>query len=664
MRRITYSVFIFYITFVYTFGSPAFRKKICVLQGDGFSLELMWMGDERLHYLVTSDSVPVVASFGGGYCYAGYDESGNIVSTNVTAHEASQRTEWEKLHAIEIKKSFYARFGKETPAQRYGLGRRDLACVNGVGKQSFPVLLVQFSDVTFASECDEHFFDQHFNGKQLRNNYHKGSVRDYFVSQSDSLFVPQFNIMGKVTLSKPKSHYGRNVNGTDGNISSMIQEAIGQAIEDGMDFSSYATSSNAVPFVAIVFAGEGEQVSQNADDVWAQYFSSLYFRSRNKTTFRAVLVVNEMADYGKGLKPDGIGTFCHEFSHALSLPDMYANGGFGLDMWDIMDYGNFNENGVTPIGYSAYERAYLGWIKPDTLYRTKQRVVLAPLNGSEGHRAFVISNVNDATGNEYYMLENRQASDWFPSKYGSGMLIYHIDYDEQKWESNLVNQTTTRPNISIIPADNKLTSYAQTDNYNTYKGDFFPGYTNNRSLTDFTEPSDVVYNGGKMHVALNEISEDESRNVVFAYMAEGILEKPGDFKVEDKGDGIFALSWNGVVNADAYVLKKMDKEKIVYCDTLGVNVAVLRGLNLSDSRLELYAIAEKYVDSESAVINLKKEPTSARDNIGVWSDEIVKVYTTDGQFIGEDKLKFIYDLLSKGVYVVKCGNSSKIILIQ
>lgn len=48
---------------------------------------------------------------------------------------------------------------------------------------------------------------------------------------------------------------------------------------------------------------------------------------------------------------DGIGTFCHEFSHCLGIPDMYdtsATGNYGMYKWDIMSYGNYNGDSFIP----------------------------------------------------------------------------------------------------------------------------------------------------------------------------------------------------------------------------------------------------------------------------------------------------------------------------
>lgn len=54
-----------------------------------------------------------------------------------------------------------------------------------------------------------------------------------------------------------------------------------------------------------------------------------------------------------GKKPAGIGTFCHEYSYTLGLPDFYNTkdaDDFTMDTWSVMDYGMYNGDGYVPVG--------------------------------------------------------------------------------------------------------------------------------------------------------------------------------------------------------------------------------------------------------------------------------------------------------------------------
>ena len=111
----------------------------------------------------------------------------------------------------------------------------------------------------------------------------------------------------------------------------------------------------------------------------------------------------------------------------------------------------------------------MGWLPLDTLSFEKQIVSIAPLAGPTGTRAYYIANRNDATGNEYYILENRQRSPWYSEVFGYGMLVTHIDYDRAKWIDNKVNTTLSHPRISIIPADNVLTPSSKAEDASSYQ---------------------------------------------------------------------------------------------------------------------------------------------------------------------------------------------------
>ena len=61
-------------------------------------------------------------------------------------------------------------------------------------------------------------------------------------------------------------------------------------------------------------------------------------------------VFNELNGFDMS-RIDGIGTFCHEFSHCLGLPDFYCTtyaGYFGMSDWSLMDYGCYNTKATHP----------------------------------------------------------------------------------------------------------------------------------------------------------------------------------------------------------------------------------------------------------------------------------------------------------------------------
>ena len=57
-----------------------------------------------------------------------------------------------------------------------------------------------------------------------------GSVQQYFADMSDNQFIPQFDVVGPVTVSKNSAYYGKNGgdDGSDTNFPQMIKEACQQ----------------------------------------------------------------------------------------------------------------------------------------------------------------------------------------------------------------------------------------------------------------------------------------------------------------------------------------------------------------------------------------------------------------------------------------------------
>ena len=189
----------------------------------------------------------------------------------------------------------------------------------------------------------------------------------------------------------------------------------------------------------------------------------------------------------------GIGTACHEFSHCLGFPDLYDtdySGGFGMSYWDVMNsgsYSGFKGTGEIPYGYSAYEKWQAGWLSPTEINETTKELRIDDLGNSPS--AYIL--YNEGERNEFFILENHQLNKWY-SCLGSnqaqhGFMVTHIDYDEQAWTSNAVNQYPNHQRFTIVPADN---SYGQT--VEDLKGDLYPGTRNIVSLTNTSH----VYAGG------------------------------------------------------------------------------------------------------------------------------------------------------------------------
>jgi hypothetical protein len=146
-----------------------------------------------------------------------------------------------------------------------------------------------------------------------------------------------------------------------------------------------------------------------------------------------------------------------------------------------MDSGNYNGDGYVPCGYSAHERWLMGWLTPVELSQGTTVDGIPAL--SDKPEAYLIRN--DGYENEYYIVENRQQSGWDANLPGSGVVIFHIDYDPDLWVSTKVMANTySSKHYTIIPANNK--SY-----YTNAAGWAYP-YGENDELTNTSAPASTL----------------------------------------------------------------------------------------------------------------------------------------------------------------------------
>lgn len=403
-------------------------------------------------------------------------------------------------HLQEISKEVrQAQFTKRTAAHRSpSLG--DFKHYEGQYKGI--IILANFNDRQFKEGHDLTLYDNVANAEGFTNEMgFKGSVRDYFLSQSRGKFDFSFDVVGPVELSHSYKYYGEDAaDGSSHNIRAgeMIAEAC-QLVGNDIDWSQYDWDGDGeVEQVFVLFAGEGQHNSTDTYTIWP-HKHALSDSDYGKTLQMGDHIINQYAcssEMFTSSMVSGIGVICHEFSHCFGFPEHYdaalgSSGNFGMNRWDVMGLGNYNGNGFTPAGYTSYERMVLGWLDPIELKDDEIQIDgMAPL--SEDGEAYII--YNDANPDEYYMLENRQQTGWDAALPGRGLLILHVDFDKQIWEANGVNVVQTygsfqndHQRMTIFHADND----DQTTDFSLQR-DPYP-YSKRDSLTDNSFPPARLY---------------------------------------------------------------------------------------------------------------------------------------------------------------------------
>jgi len=508
-------------------AAPAKRIVINKKQPDGTTVAISQRGDEHFHYYVTAgEGLPVVCAEDGCFYHA-HIENGILTASTFVAHEAAQRTVTEReflarrgdivpvldsLRAARIKQKAHTRSVDGQEPKIYD------------GDKTALVILVNFKDNSFTINNPNDYYRRLLNERGFSDNGCHGSVSQYFSDQSRGVFNLSFDVAGPYILPQDMAYYGGNdEGGNDKNPRQMIIDACKLAAPD-VDYSKYDWYGDGnVDMVFVVYAGYNESQGGEADTVWPHQWSLGYPLTFNGKKIRQYACTGELAN-NKGTTPDGIGTFCHEFSHCLGLPDFYDTnngGGFGMNVWSLMDYGNYlgpngahNSNGECPCNYTVYERWCCGWGELTELNAPADISGMTPVDG--GGKGYII--YNDGKRDEFYVLDNRQQQGWDTYLPGHGMMVTHVDYDQNKWQNNSINTEKDHQRCTIISAGD---IYSDGDAFR--KNDPFPGMLGKKELTNESHPAAKVFNVNTdgtyfMNKTITDITELDGGLISFKFM--------------------------------------------------------------------------------------------------------------------------------------------------
>ena len=202
-----------------------------------------------------------------------------------------------------------------------------------------------------------------------------------------------------------------------------------------------------------------------------------------------------------------------------------------------MDAGPYVNNANAPIGYTAYERSYLGWLKLKEL-TSPQTVKLDPISNKDGELAAIVRSPRNRS--EYFILENRTSDTWYPKAYrerrtngydtftfGDGLMLSHFAYDKQYWEYNSVNTVDNKMRAYIVPADNEQL------NYSAHKENLYG--VEKKSIDKL-----AFYDGVTIQNAVQGIEVNADGTIVFGYRQNPTaIENITEATNENKGDGYY-----------------------------------------------------------------------------------------------------------------------------
>lgn len=562
-------------------GAPAKPGIVSITTPDGLELRLEKRGGPFNHATFTDDGLLLAEMPDGTYVYAQIGKNGMPEPTMTMAHAPEFRSAGELKIVDELRKLDMAEALRVRDAAinasmgRNGVIKRERAKNPGLNKTTMPnhigspkclVILVEFQDEKFRNSNPYEYYNGILNEPGFKSAKWEGSALDYFRENSMGKYTPQFDVYGPVTVSKSMRYYGENssVSGGDAHPVEMVVEACRILNETSdINFADYDNDGDGeVDNIFIYYAGFGEANSTGKPDtIWPHSFNMSESSEGRNIEIDGVRLnhyacCNEVAEKSPGTKywkTEGIGTFIHEFSHVLGLPDLYvttyASGSYTPKYYQVMDIGIYNNDGHTPPNYSAYERYAMGWINPKPLFDSGDKT-LPPL--PESNVAYILDTDKE---NEFFLFENRRQEGWDTYIPGEGMIVWHIDYVPSVFEANVVNNDASHNYVDMVEADN-------IGSFETSANDVFPGGANVRSLGANTTPNIRSWSGKDLMRELSNIRVN-GRNITFhlentdpGYVPSGVSMSTSEGAILEFGNGLLTSS----VEAEVY-------------DTLGRKVA-------------------------------------------------------------------------------------------
>lgn len=448
-------------------------------------------------------------------------------------------------------------------ARRLSPGKRGVA----VGEMRYLVVLVSFSNKSFSVSSPQDSFGNLMNLHNYSANGGTGSVRDFYSDNSHGYFKPVFDVVGPYEVSNTTSYYA----GSSGTEKAEIAfyEACQQANSE-IDFSNYDYDGDGVVDMIFFYYAGYNQAEGAANTIWPHQYSFQETSYKNATfdgkKLGSYACTSELQGTS-GTNMCGIGTACHEFGHAMGLPDFYDvdyddNGqSAGMFFFSTMDSGSYNNDGRTPPFFTIEERIMLGWINEADAFRTFDASGNYTIGSVDNDIAY--RTPTDKEG-EYFVYECRGSNGWDAGLESHGLVVTHVDKSSRtvkilndsgsaeyptasslwsNWEaSNAINENGSHPCCYVVPAvdqSNLLYGHYEYDGYYYFdynKSDKLPFPTGSGSslVNSFTAKS---WNGVDSSVRLSNISYASDEVTLYAKVPSTTL----DYNViANPGSGIYS----------------------------------------------------------------------------------------------------------------------------
>ena len=556
MRRILLAIAALFAATTALMAIPARPGRIAYTQPDGTVIDILLHGDEKGHW-----------------------------ATDLQGNELTQDADGFWRPAPEMLRRRMVRSAAPR-REAFGAARRKAPAGLALGRKRYLVILVEFQNVGFtvSDDINKDIYDM-LNQPGYAENGATGSARDYYYDNSHGLFEPEFDVFGPVVLPEKRSYYGsNNAQGEDKRAEQAVADGCA-ALDDQIDFSEYDHDGDGfVDLVFMYYAGKGEADSGIKETIWPHQSELSYAGltlELDGVRIESYACTNEIEGTGKYRgKLCGIGTACHEFAHALGLPDFYdtdyEDNGFAsaLASFSPMCDGAYNNDGRTPAYFNIEERIMLGWL-PEDAVRTIDGAGHYSLLPVDSNEAYKTPTERDG---EYFMYECRSRQGWDSYLDGEGLLVYHLDKSDRivrvgldsapastlwaEWvDYNNLNASGKHPCFYIVAAADQSSF---TYGYSKWSGEYyydedkvagmpFPGTSRVTSFSPVSwdgEESDLTFTSIAFSDGVSSFDVEVHRSEVdYPWIANpegGVYQAGGEFVLALEGSAaasVISISW-------------------------------------------------------------------------------------------------------------------------
>ncbi len=389
-----------------------------------------------------------------------------------------------------------------------------------------PIVMIEYSDTQFQHGPAE-FEDLLFDSTMTRTA--TGSAYDYYRWVSGGRLSLRGRVVARVRLRGTRADYGNGAHGlstlsTPNNAYGAVREAL-DSCRTFIDWSEFDLDRDGfVDMLWVVHTGLGGEASPDPHDLWSiTSHMSVGWSQGIPYTTRATIpgsltqfvridrftILPELSPFTRtGISE--IGVYCHEFGHALGLPDLYDTYTFdftrntGPGNWSLMSNGLYGGNGRTPQYPShlgAWPMAFLGWA-PILRPANDTTLVLRPI---ERGGPVLDWTFQGEPATEHFFVENRQRLDYDRNLPASGLMIYHVDDELMglRLPSNSVLNGVP-PALVMVEADGHFD--VMTGRNRGDAGDPFPGSAGATAIDDDTTPDCRPFSLQPSLMALRDIT--------------------------------------------------------------------------------------------------------------------------------------------------------------